>query len=627
MLLHLLHSLLVFARLAGSTLQTYARAACAGASGGPGAVGSSSAKPLIAFQSSQSREDDMSEQQDKLNRAMALIGRGRISRRDFVQLALAAGLTATAASTLYAETARAEPKSGGSARFGLAHGSATDTLDPANWPDTFTQTAFWGALSNSLTQVDAKGEIQPDVAESFEQSDGAKKWVFKIRKGITFHDGKTVTADDVIASLQHHRGPDTKSAAKSLLETITDIKADGQDTVVFTLAEGNADFPYVVSDYHMPIMPAKDGKADWQSGVRTGPFTFVSFEPGVSAKFKKNPNYYKSGQPYLDEVTFLALTDVGARTNALLAGEVDYIGRADLKTLDMLKGNPDLDIIEVAGYGHYTLPMNVTMKPFDDPNVRLALKWAINRKEIADKIFFGHATVANDDPLAPSIKYAINPQPVFEFNPEKSKEYLKKAGLDKLSVDLSVSDAAFAGAVDAAQLIRETAKQCGIDVNIVREPSELLLGQCVAEEAMVRLLLVRTRHGGLDVHHHLCRRCGVERHLLEQQALQRTADRGARRNRPRQARRDVCRDAADQPRRQRQHRAGVQQLRECCIEAAGPRRNCAQLGKRRPEDCRALVGEFLTPLPLPAARGGERTFGNVTGAARNCIVLQLVLPG
>ena len=414
----------------------------------------------------------MSEEQDKLNCAIAMIRKNHISRRDFVQLAIAAGLTTPAAIALYTNTADAQPKSGGSAKFGLAHGSSTDTLDPANWPDTFTETAFWGTLSNSLTEVDAKGEIQPDVAESFEPSDGAKKWVFKLRKGVTFHDGKTVSADDVIASLQHHRGPDSKSAAKSLLENITDLKADGQGTVVFTLKNGDADFPYLVSDYHMPIMPAKDGKADWQSGVRTGPFSFVSFEPGVSTKLKKNPNYYKSGKPYLDEVTFLALTDVGARTSALLAGEVDYIARPDLKTLGMLKDNPDLNIIEVAGYGHYTLPMNVTFKPFDNPDVRLALKWAINRKEIADKIFFGHATVANDNPLAPSIRYAINPQPMFEYNPDKAKEHLKRAGLEKLAVDLSVSDAAFAGAVDAALLIRESAKRCNIDINVVREPAD-----------------------------------------------------------------------------------------------------------------------------------------------------------
>lgn len=414
----------------------------------------------------------MNEITHKLNAALKQAVSGRISRREFTQLALASGLALGAANTMFAGAVRAEPKQGGSARFGLAHGSATDTLDPASWPDTFSQTAFGGAMSNSLTEVDAKGEVRPELAESFEPSDGAKTWVFKLRKGVTFHDGKSLTAEDVIASLQHHRGEDSKSAAKSLLEPIVGMKADGPDTIVFTLKSGNADFPYIVSDYHLPIMPAKDGKADWQSGVRTGPYVYGDFQPGVSAKLKRNPNYFKPGKPYFDEVQFLALTDVGARTNALMAGEVDYIGRADLKTLDMLKTNPDVEINELAGYGHYTLPMNVTIAPFDNPDVRLAIKWAINRKEIADKIFMGHATVANDDPLAPSIKYAINPQPVFEYNPDKAKEHLKKAGLDSLTVDLSVSDAAFAGAVDAASLIRESAAKCGITVNIIREPSD-----------------------------------------------------------------------------------------------------------------------------------------------------------
>ena len=171
---------------------------------------------------------------------------------------------------------------------------------------------------------------------------------------------RPVTADDVVASFRHHMGPDSKSAAKSLLEPITDIKADGPETVIFTLKDGNADFPYLVSDYHIPIMPTKDGKSDWQSGVRTGPFMLEKFEPGVSAKFKRNPNYFKSDKPYFDEVEFIAITDVAARTNALTTGDVDYIGRADLKTLDLLKRNPNVEILELSGYGHYVLPMNTT---------------------------------------------------------------------------------------------------------------------------------------------------------------------------------------------------------------------------------------------------------------------------
>lgn len=156
-----------------------------------------------------------------------------------------------------------------------------------------------GNSSNSLTEIDAAGNAVPDLAESFEPSDGAKRWAFKLRKGATFDSGKTVTAQDV-ASFLHHRGENSKSAAKSLLAPVLDIKADGQETVVFTLEGGNADFPYIASDYHIPIMPAKDdGSVDWESGIRTGPYA-GKFEAGVSCFLNKNPNYFKSDRGWFD---------------------------------------------------------------------------------------------------------------------------------------------------------------------------------------------------------------------------------------------------------------------------------------------------------------------------------------
>jgi peptide/nickel transport system substrate-binding protein len=167
----------------------------------------------------------MSELEHKLKLALDKVGRGKVSRREFIQLALAAGLTVGAADMLFTTAARAQAKSGGYARFGLAHGATTDNLDPASWPDTFTQTAFGGGMSNNLTEVDAKGNVQPELAESFEAADGAKKWVFKLRSGVTFHDGKPLTPEDVIASIRHHMGEGSKSAAKSLLEAVADIQA------------------------------------------------------------------------------------------------------------------------------------------------------------------------------------------------------------------------------------------------------------------------------------------------------------------------------------------------------------------------------------------------------------------
>jgi peptide/nickel transport system substrate-binding protein len=397
----------------------------------------------------------------------------KISRREFIQDALAAGIGLAAAESMFAEALASTPKRGGSARFGLAGGNTTDTFDPAGYGDTGTQVPFWGTMSNSLTEIDWQGNIRPDLVESMEPADGAKTWVFKLRKGVTFHDGKNLTPEDVIASFRYHMGPNSKSAAKSLLNAVTDIKADGPNTVIFSLSGANADFPYVCGDYHLTIVKANpDGTADWRSTARTGAFIYESWQPGVQAKLRRNPNYHKPGKPYFDEVTFLTLTDVAARTNALTTDEVDWIEAADLKTLGLLKHNPSINITEITGQAHNVFSMMVDRPPFDNNDVRLALKYAINREEIDKKVFLGHAKPGNDNPIAPSAKFAIDPTPKFIYDPEKAKFHLKKAGLPSLSVDLSTAEAGFPGAIDAAVLYQQQAKAAGININVIREPDD-----------------------------------------------------------------------------------------------------------------------------------------------------------
>ena len=152
---------------------------------------------------------------------------------------------------------------------------------------------------------------------------------------------------------------------------------------------------------------------------------------------------------------------------ALSYGLVEY-----LRTLDMLKASPDLTIQEVTGYGHYVYVMNVGIKPFDDVNVRLAIKHSLNREEIVNNVFQGHGTPGNDNPIAPTVKFAVDPQPRHAYDPDMAKSLLKKAGLETLTFDLSVADAAFTGAIDAAILWKEHAKACNIDVNVIREPED-----------------------------------------------------------------------------------------------------------------------------------------------------------
>ncbi|RWC50485.1 ABC transporter substrate-binding protein [Mesorhizobium sp.] len=369
--------------------------------------------------------------------------------------------------------AQAAPKQGGSVRFAINDGAQTDSYDPATWQSSFTQVVFGGTLCNALTELDANGVAVPDLAESFAASADLKVWTFKLRPNLKFHDGAPVTANDVIESYRHHMGPKSSSAAKALVDAIVDVKGDGDGAVVFTLSGGNADFPYLVSDCHLVVMPAKAGGGlDWERGVATGPYIIEDSQPGIAVKMKRNPHYHKPGQPYFDAIEFVNIIDVAARTNALLTGEIDYMVDADIKTLTMLEQNADIEISKVSGLRHFSFSMNTTVAPFDNPDVRRALKYAVDREDIVKKAFLGNAKVANDNPIAPQIAFAVNPEPVHSYNIEKAKEYLAKAGLTSVAVNLSVAETAFPNAIDAALLFKEHAAKAGIEINVVREADD-----------------------------------------------------------------------------------------------------------------------------------------------------------
>ncbi|MCI1002648.1 ABC transporter substrate-binding protein [Ochrobactrum sp. C6C9] len=398
---------------------------------------------------------------------------GAWNRRTFLTTAAATVASTAVPLSFMSKSYADEPKSGGFARFALSNGASTDTLDPGSWADTFGQTAFYGTIFNGLVEVDPKGNAIGDLAETFETPDGGKTWHFKLRDGVTFHNGKPLTVHDVISSIQFHSKPDSRSAVKSLLEPVEAIADGGDSKMTVKLKQANLDFPYVVADQHFVIMPAaEDGSIDWTKGIGTGPFSLESFRPGISVVGKRNPHYHKPGLPHFDKVEFLPILDPAARVAALLSGEVNYIASPDLKTLSLLKRNKSISILENTGLGHYTFPMNVTIAPFDNENVRMALKLAMDREEILKKVFVGHALLGNDNPIAPSVKFSVDPKPIHSYDPEKAKEYLKKAGLDSLSVQLHASDAAFLGAVDAALLYKESAAKANINIEVVREPAD-----------------------------------------------------------------------------------------------------------------------------------------------------------
>ncbi|MEM7222878.1 MAG: ABC transporter substrate-binding protein [Pseudomonadota bacterium] len=403
----------------------------------------------------------------------AIRGAEPVSRRAFLERSTALGITATLAGSMVGRAAwAAQPKKGGRLVAGVAHGATTDSLDPATYENNYT-VGLANGIHNFLTEIDANGQLVPELAESWEASDDAKQWTFKLRKGVEFQNGKSVSADDVVASINHHRGEDTKSGAKPIVAGIEDIKTDGGQTVTFKLSEGNADFAFIMSDIHLPIVPANsDGTIDWRSGIGTGGYLLESFEPGVRATLKRNPNYWKEGRAHFDAVELLSIVDTTARSNALATGEIHVMDRCDLKTVHLLKRNKDLRVEEVTGTLHYTFPMRTDIAPFDNNDVRLALKYAIDREEMVQKILRGHGVVGNDHPIGPANRFFGDGLEQRAYDPDKAKFHLKKAGAEGLTVDLSAADAAFGGAVDAAALYKERAAKAGININVVREPND-----------------------------------------------------------------------------------------------------------------------------------------------------------
>jgi len=405
-----------------------------------------------------------------INQLSTLYSQGKVSRRTFMQGATALGLTISAASMLAVRAEAATPKKGGTLRFGQGHGSTTDSLDPATFENGFT-TVLGYAIANHLTEVGPDGNLRPELAESYEASPDAATWRFKLRKGVTFHNGKSLSAEDVVDSFNHHRGKDSKSAAKGLLTAVKSIKADG-DTVVFELADGNADFPFTVSDYHFAIRPSNgDGTIDWASGIGTGGYVLKNFEPGVRAEYTRNPDYWKQNAAFVDEVKQLSIIDATARQNALMNGEVDVIDRVDPKTVRLLKRVPIVNIIETTGTLHYSFPMRLDVKPFDNADLRMALKLSVKRQEMVDKILLGHGLVGNDNPISVANRFHNGDMPQREFDAEKAAFHYKKSGHSG-AIKLSASDAAFAGAVDAAQLLKASAAEAGITIDVVREPND-----------------------------------------------------------------------------------------------------------------------------------------------------------
>lgn len=415
------------------------------------------------------------ENTDNVRNLQSDFDNGKISRRHFIQGALALGVSMTSAISYVDLAKAATPKKGGRFRIGITGGATSDVLDPGQMLDTYINNLLFGQVRNNLSEVDQNGDLIPELAESWESSPDAKTWHFKVRQGVEFHNGKTLDAQDVVDSLRHHITEDSSSAAKGILEGIAEIKSDGPGSVRVDLKSGDADFPFLMSDYHLTICPSNgDGTIDWQSGTGTGGYSLAEHDPGIRSLTKRNPNYWKEGKAHFDEVETIQIADASARTNALRTDTVDCYNNVDLKTADRLKQLEGIQIRSSTGNKQVTLPMRTDVAPFDNVDVRTALKLIIKRDEWLQKIIFGYGEVGNDNPVGPANIYRASTDelPQRTYDPDKAKFHLKQAGMENLKVQFHAAETGFAGSVDAGQLMRESAAAAGIDIEVVRQPDD-----------------------------------------------------------------------------------------------------------------------------------------------------------
>ena len=406
----------------------------------------------------------------QFDRMIAQLRKGGMSRREFMGRATAMGVSTVLASALYSKGALAqEAKKGGVIRVGMQGGESTNSLDPALAASEvpFQVNMTWGEM---LVDVKADGTIDHRIAEEISSSPDAIEWKFKIRKGVEFHDGKTVTADDVVATLKRHTDEKSQSGALGIVQGITDMKAEG-DMVTLKLAAANADLPYLMADYHLMIQPGGGVDAP-AAGIGAGPYKVVVNEPGVRHTFAKHANYFDSTIGHADEVEILVINDNTARTAALQSGQVHMINRVDPKIVELLKGAPGVSIKAVAGRGHYVFIMHCDKAPFDNNDLRMALKLGINRQEMVDKILGGLGTPGNDFPINAAYPLFDNSIAQREYDAAKAAEYYKKSGHDGSPIILRAAPGAFPGAVEAAQLFAASANAAGIPLEVKLEPDD-----------------------------------------------------------------------------------------------------------------------------------------------------------
>lgn len=410
---------------------------------------------------------------------------GRVSRREFIRHGSVLGLSLPMLSRIAAAAAV------GTMPFArLSRAAAGGTLRVAMTVPAATIEPVQVADSGGLVMLQQTGEylcidgedlvLKPCLATSWSPNEDGTVWTFNIRKDVKFHNGKALTADDVVASINRLADPANKSNALSAFSGALSkggAKKKDDYTVEFHLDAPNGNFPYLVSsdNYNAIIVPADYGGDFEKNFIGTGPFKLEKYTPKVGASFVRNPDYW--GEKALpDRTEFTFYTDIQPQILALQGGEVDIIRQIQVLAAVPLLNDPNVNILSIPSVAHQQVHMRTDMAPFQDKRVRQALALCLDREKIVQGLMKGRAKIGNDSPFASIYPSTDTSVPQRRQDVAKAKELLDAAG-GGFKVTLTTEQ--WLEIPQYAQLIQSAAKQIGIEIELKIEDQGAYYGEAV----------------------------------------------------------------------------------------------------------------------------------------------------
>jgi peptide/nickel transport system substrate-binding protein len=345
-----------------------------------------------------------------------------------------------------------------------AIGGDPDQLDPHTTSSSFAFTVLENVY-DTLVQPGDDLTMEPALAEDWQTSDDLLTWTFTLRAGVTFHDGSELTAEDVVASFERIA---EEGANAFRLDAVEAFEATDERTVTMRLNRPAPNLLEQIGPFKgMAIAPAEAIEAGTlgDEPIGTGPFSFVSFTPGDSVVLEADPDHWGEG-PFLDGVEFRVIPDESVKITNLETGEVDWIDSVPPQQISALEASDELVVGRVAGNDYWYLALNNEREPYDDPEVRRAIAFALDPATIAEAAKFDAAT-PNETAIPETSFWYLDYAP-FGRDVDQAQQLLDDAGVSGLTMDLMVTNE-FPETVTAAQVIASQLEEVGIEVSIRTE--------------------------------------------------------------------------------------------------------------------------------------------------------------